>query len=143
MNKDYIDDIKNSIESKKYRNYFITRDNDKIDVLKDGRLSCAFFLSSVLFKFRMIKNIHATVRNTIKDMDDFGWKKIDLEDIRRGDVIVWEKKRQDDEKSRFHIGFYIGNKKAISNSWYKKSPWKHSYNYNGKRKILDVFTFFN
>lgn len=138
-NSNYIETIKNSICSDKYRNLYV----NEVDVLKNGRLSCAFFVSSILFKFKMIKKIHATVRNTIKGMKDMGWKKTSQEDIKIGDVIVWEKKKQHGGEGHFHIGFYIGDKKAISNSWYRKSPWKHSYSYNGKRKILEIFTFPN
>lgn len=139
MNNCYICSIKDSTSTHIYRSLYI----NGVDILKGGCLSCAFFVSSILVKFKMIEKTHATVRNTVRGMKDFGWKKVKLENIRKGDVIVWEKKKQDDEKSHFHIGFYIGDKKAISNSWYRKSPWKHSYNYNRKRKIISVFTFFD
>lgn len=140
--KEYLEEIRNSRDSKDYRHYFVKRKHGKgqEDVLKGGRLSCAFFVSSVLFKFGWIDKTHCTTKRTVETMLNYGWKEIDISDIKKGDVILWEKRNQGHDGGRFHIGFYVGNKKAISNSWYKLSPWKHSYNYNNRRQILKIFT---
>lgn len=136
MNKAYLKLINKSVGEKKFRKLFI----NNVDVLENGNLSCAFFVSSILKKFNLIDLPHCTVKTTIKKMKYFGWYKVKLEKVKEGDVIVWDKKRQGKTGEHLHIGFYVGNKEAISNSWYKKIPWKHSWNYNGKRKILFVLT---
>ena len=137
----YIKAIQDSVNSKDYKNFFICRTNEKVDVLKNGQLSCAFFVSSILKRFNLIDHAYCTVQTTIKKLKA-QWREIDLKDIQVGDIILWDKKKQGDTGSHFHLGFYVGNGKAISNSWYKKSPRKHAYNYNGRRKILKIFSLF-
>jgi len=39
-------------------------------------LDCAFFVSSILLMFGLIKKNHATVKNTLADMQKSGWQKI-------------------------------------------------------------------
>ncbi|MFH1308699.1 MAG: hypothetical protein ABIH51_01665, partial [Patescibacteria group bacterium] len=89
----YIRMIKNSVGTKMFRNLYIEIDNKKIDATQNGNLSCAFFVSNILLIFGLTSNGHATVKSTIKDMEEFGWKKISKDKIKPGDVIVWEKKK--------------------------------------------------
>ncbi len=128
--------ILKNIGSDEYRNHFISKDNVLLDVLQDGRFACAKFVSEVLKKFRMINVVHATVKSAQKDMMAFGWKEIELRDIKRGDVIVWER----NARGNLHIGFYVGRYRAVSNSSSKRVIWKHHYKYRGKRKIVRVLS---
>ena len=64
-----------------------------------------------------------------------GWRKIPKEEIKPGDVIVWDKEKKSDDKMHFHNGFYIGNKKAISTI--DKAPTIHKWDY---RKIIAIYT---
>ena len=140
----YLKMIKNSVGTKMFRSLYLRADGKKIDATHDGILSCAYFVSNILLIWGLIREGHANVENTIKDMLKNGWKEISKDKIKPGDVIVWEK-----EESKYdfkycaiehlHNGFYIGNKKAISNNEFKKFPAVHSWNYNGKRKIIAVY----
>lgn len=130
--KKFLEFIIFQIEVLIYRNYYV----NGIDILKDGRLSCAKFVSEILFKFGMIASPHATVLSTIKDLISSGWVFSKISSITSGDIIVWEK----NQAGHFHIGFYVGNKEAISNDRDKRFPIKHSYDYNGKIRILFVLT---
>ncbi len=128
----YIAVIKNSVGSKMFRNFYAKVDGKKTDIMKNGDLSCAWFVSSLLYLFKLIKDAHATVNGTIKDLQQSGWKKIKKPKI--GSVIVWEKIDFGNKDFHKHIGFYIGNNKAISTSNSKKGqPIIHHWTYGIKR----------
>lgn len=134
----YIAVIKNSIGSKMFRNFYAKVDGKKTDIMKNGDLSCAWFASSLVYLSKLIKEPHATVDSTVKDLEQSGWQKIQKPKI--GSVLVWEK----NHNFHKHIGFYIGNNKAISNNKKIKTPIIHHWTYgikNGKpvRKIEVIF----
>lgn len=129
----YFTVIKNSMGSKMFRNSYAKINGKKVDVLKDGDVSCAFYVSSILMMFKLISGIHATVDGTVKDLEKSGWKKITEPKI--GCILVWEETDFGNNDIHKHIGFFIGNKQAISNSNKKRFPVKHSWNFNGKRKV--------
>ena len=79
----------------------------------------------------------------VKDMIDNSWT--ETKKMKPGDVLVWEKKTFEDGKSHRHIGFYLGDKKAISHSDKNGRPIIHHYTFgtkNGqpKRKIVKTLT---
>jgi hypothetical protein len=131
--------IKNSVGTNMFRNLYLNIDNKKVDVAQDGHFSCAFFVSNILLIWGLISEGHATVEATTKDMIKNGWKRLapSHEGVKPGDVIVWER----NSENHFHNGFYIGNKKAISNNAEKKAPIVHSWDYEGKRKIIAIYTW--
>lgn len=137
----YLKMIKNSVGTKMFRNLYLGKNNKKFDATKNGQFSCAFFVSNVLLIFGLISEGHATVEGTIKDMEKNKWKKISLDEAKAGDVIVWKKQKSINGKLHFHNGFYIGNKKAISNNSKKRMPVIHGWDYNGKRKIVAVYRY--
>ena len=58
-------------------------------------------------------------------------------------MLVWEEKIDEFGEKHKHIGFYIGNKRAVSNSR-DRTPQKHHYTYEENadlptRKIMAVF----
>jgi plastocyanin len=130
----YLKMIKNSVGTKMFRSLYLSVDGKKFDATHDGILSCSYFVSNILLIWGLTNEGHANVENTTKDMLKNGWKKIPANKIKPGDIIVWEKKGE-----HLHNGFYVGNKKAISNIDTKKAPMLHSWNYNGKRKIIAVY----
>ncbi len=130
----YLRMIKNSVGTKMFRNLYIEVKDKKIDATHNGILSCAYFVSSILLIWGLIKKKHATVIKTVLDIEKFGWKKISINKMQSGDIIIWEEKN-----NHLHCGFYIGDKKAISNSEFKKIPAVHSWDYNGKRKIIATY----
>jgi len=53
---------------------------------------------------------------------------------KKGCILSWEK-----VEGHFHVGFFLGNKKAISTSSKKRMVVIHDYRFNGKRKIEKAF----
>lgn len=143
----YLKMIKNSAGSKMFRNLYLEINGKKIDAAQNGKYSCAFFVSNVLLIWGLISEGHASVSSTMKDMEKSGWKKISKSKIKSGDVIVWDKERSSDDsyyylKEHYHNGFYIGAKKAISNSSNGKGvPIIHHWTYDNKREIIAVYRY--
>ena len=139
--RSYLAMIKNSPGTKIFRNLYVNMSGGKTDVLKNGNLSCAIFVSSILYQWGLITNTHASVESTVKDMSDFGWHKI--KKPRPGCVIEWEPKLINGSINK-HLGFYLGKNKAISNRIEKGFPLLHHWTYgtkNGKpvRKVEAIF----
>ncbi|MCF7879070.1 MAG: hypothetical protein K9L95_06375, partial [Candidatus Omnitrophica bacterium] len=135
--------IENSIGSRMFQHLYIKNkdQSQSKDVVQGGELSCAFFVSNILYFFDLIKTPHATVSSTEKDMKNFGWKEID--ELKKGAVIVWEKVKYESGEKHSHLGFYMGYNQAISNSFKKKVPHKHHFTYGEKsepkhRKIKSI-----
>lgn len=127
----YLSYILNSVGSKTYRNLYFRAGNYKKDITKNGELSCAVYVSSLLYLFDLIDKPHATIKSTVKNMVKFGWKEVKLP--KKGDVLVWNY-----EKGHMHIGFYINRKRAISNSEKKRKVVEHQLTYNNKREIIKI-----
>ena len=133
----YLAVIKNSPGANLFRNSYAKVNGMKRDILKNGELSCAFFTSSVLVIFKLIKEIHSTVEGTIRDLEASGWKKIKKPKI--GSVLIWE-----ESVGHKHSGFYIGGGKAVSNSLQKRTPIVHHWTFGIKkgkpvRKIIAIY----
>ncbi len=129
----YLAVIKNSIGSNLFHNFYAKVNGKRTDVMANGQLSCAFYVSSILLLFKFIKEGHATVDSTVKDLKQSGWKKIKKPKI--GSIIVWEKMIFSNNNIHKHIGFFIGNNKAISNSYKLRYPALHHFTFDGKRKV--------
>jgi len=141
--KNYLGLIENSCGSRMFRNLYLQDKNGFIfDAAEEGNLGCGYYVSAVLKIFDKIKGLHATVSGTEKDLLENGWKEIVTgkwpEDLEKGDVLVWEKSVNADGNGHAHIGFYIGEGLAISNSSENGFPIKHDYQYGGKRVISKV-----
>lgn len=119
-----------------FRNAFFLINGKKQDVLRDGDLSCAVYVSSILRLMNLIPETHTTVKGTVETMCQAGWKPI--RKPRAGSILVWEAKHfKKSGESHRHIGFYIGDRKAVSNSSKKRSPAMHHWTFgvkNGKTK---------
>lgn len=140
--KTYLAVIKNSLYCSLFRNFYAKVDGRETDITQNGNLSCAFFVSTLLVTFGLIKRVHATVKGTIKDLKKSGWRMI--KNPRKGSVLIWEAKKEENGKSYEHIGFYIGDKMAISNSSKIGKPALHHWTFGVKngapvRKIKAVF----
>jgi len=126
-----------------FRNFYAIKDDKEIDIFQNGGLSCAAFTSSILYFFnstlefmnkpKWIANMHANTRSVEKDILQHGW--IETKELKVGAILVWE------ELNGYpHIGFYVGNEKAVSNdSRGKGFPHKHHYTYNDTRKIEKIY----
>ncbi len=140
LKKTYLGIIYNSCGTNIFKRVFVKKNNKIIDVCDNGRLSCAVFVSYVLKLFDLIKTPHATVLSTIIDLENSGWYKITKPKI--GSVLVWEE--GDSSNGHRHIGFYIGNNKAISNSSKLGVPKVHHWTYGliknkSKRAVMAMY----
>lgn len=135
--KTYLTVIENSIGSNTYRNSYALVDGEEKDILKNGKLSCAFYVSSILLMFGLIKEIHSTVSGTEWDLVVSGWQKVDS--YEQGDVVFWEELEGEDGRHG-HIGFFWKDGLAISNDSVSGNPAKHDLTFgsNGQveRKII-------
>lgn len=134
--------VHNAVGSNLFRNFYVTSaDKGEFDSLDDGENSCAFFVSSILVIFKKLKNVHGTVESAIKDLEDSGWTEV--EQPKAGDVLVWEALQFDDGLKQ-HIGFSIGDGKAVSTSWVDKTPVEHDERFGEtKRKIIHIYRMTN
>ena len=138
----YMAVIKNSAGSHAFRNFYATVNNKKIDLMRNGELSCAFFISNVLSAFNLMKGIQITVNRTVRDMKQSGWKRIKKPKI--GSVLVWEPVDTGKRDIHRHIGFYLGKGKAVSNSAKKGIPVIHHWTFGTnkrkpKRRVEAIF----
>lgn len=134
VRQNYLQAIKNSVGTKMFRNTYVLINGEEEDITNNGELSCALYVSSILKLFDLIKEKHTTVYGAVSDMLKNGWHQTKKPIL--GDILIWEEK-----DGHQHIGFYIGNHKAISNSSEKRTPFVHHYTFgqNG-RKIIQVLT---
>ena len=139
--KNYLTMIENAArgENWMFRNLYFEINGHGLDVLEDGGLSCAMFVSAILYLNKMIGDLHTTVIGVEEDMLKSGWYAI--EELRLGAILFWEKKIGDkDGLPHNHNGFYIGDNMAISNdSKGTGFPHKHHYTYNDTRKIEKIY----
>ncbi len=137
--KTYLQLIRNSVGTEMFRNFYIqTATDDVIDALEDGNNSCAFYVSSVLTLFNKLSGVHGTVKSTVEDLQKSGWESVEGKIKHPGDVIVWEAVKFKGSSHR-HIGFYIGDNRAISTSWKDKKVVEHDVNFGGTRAIEQIF----
>lgn len=135
--KTYLAMINNSVRSELFKNFYVEEDGKEYDAMREGRLSCAFYVSGILKMFDLAGGIHGTVEGTTKDLEENGWWKIEKPEI--GSVLVWEGKTYDDGEIHKHIGFYVGDDEAISNSTEKGCPVKHNWQFDGARKVESIY----
>ena len=124
-----------------FRNLYAEVDGKEVDILENGGNSCASFVSWILLTLELIKLPHATVYATEKDLLDSGW--FEIKELRAGAVLIWEKREgamlEDQKIPKEHIGFYVGNDEAISNSSKATGfPWKHSVTYDSTRNVAKI-----
>jgi hypothetical protein len=76
-------------------------------------------------------------------MLEFGWKEVSKEEVKKGDVLVWNNRKDLNNETHGHIGFYVGDNKAISNSTKLKRIVRHGWDYGGRRIIEKVLRWEN
>jgi hypothetical protein len=134
--KTYLQVIRNSVGSNMFRSFYVTTPGrGEFDALADGEDACAFYVSSILVIFQKVSAIHGLVERVIEDMRQSGW--ITVQEPKIGDILVWE--GRDDTARKAHVGFYVGDNKAISNSSKLKVPVEHDMNFGeSNRKITQI-----
>lgn len=132
----YLAAIKNSVGTRAFQTLWAKVDGEKKDILAGGELSCASFASGVLLWFGLIREKHATVSGTVRDMKNSGWEEIP--EPREGCVLHWEKAKTNGTENE-HLGFYIGNGVAVSNSRAERTPIEHHWTYGEMRKVVAMY----
>lgn len=144
-----------------FRNLFAKLDDGtEVDLLDNGRLSCAVSVSGVLLLNGLISGMHATVDSVEKDLLQSGWAELETgkdwlntawQDIQPllkdkiGAIIIWEKQAGKDGAEHRHIGFYADDDFAISNDPNNyHMPMKHHITFGisgmtGFRRIEKVY----
>lgn len=144
--KSLIKMIENSIGSKAYNNFYVLDKStgEEIDVLENGRLSCACFVSSILTIYGLIDCPHSTVQTVTNCLTtEYGWEETD--EITPGNVVIWEKASCEEEVNNEHIGFVLNENEAISTSSSKREVIRHHITYGTNsdgaptRKIVRIF----
>lgn len=139
--KSYIAAIKNSIGARTFRQlYLYDQDADRVvEVLQNGNLACAYFVSSILLHFGLLDNFYVNVEEAIAAMKAKGWRS-----AKRpvpGAVIIWAERRfRKNARPHKHIGFYIGPGRAVSNSSRTGYPVIHNLRPEG-RKIIEILFY--
>lgn len=136
--ENYLAMINNSVGTSMFRNYYADFEGVRKDTMNNGETSCAFYVSGILTIFGVISNTSSTVEGLVKKLEETGWQKVDNPET--GDVLVWEKIIFDNE-DHAHIGFYIGEEKAISTNTKAKTPVKHDWLFRDykERKITAIY----
>ena len=134
----YVQLVRNSVDTKMFRNFYVYIERaGEGDALADGDNSCAFFVSAVLAMFKKIDGMHGTVQNTVNDLEKSGWQTVSRPKL--GDVLVWEA-REFTDGTYEHIGFYVGEGKAVSTSMHEKRVVEHGMHFGtDQRKIKKIY----
>ncbi len=140
----YLAMIQNAVGANTYRTLYLREGDGVRDILEDGNLSCAYFVSSILMHFKLIESPHATVAGTVRDLEAHGWQKAGAPEP--GDVLVWEAQEQGTSGRHTHIGFSLGGEQAVSNSTTERVPQQHHFTYGEKdgapaRRITAIYRF--
>lgn len=154
--------IQSSIGSSLWKHLYITKDDGTSkDILQNGNVSCAYYVSSLLKQFNLSPATYANVNSLHQSLLNYGWEEISrkgsTEDIPLGSLIIWDEKQGTEKKDMYgnivaahsHIGFYVGEDQAISNmsEGFKDNnqilgtPAQHHYTYNDTRVISSIITF--
>ena len=132
--ENYLTIAKMSAESPIFRKLYCKKNGRRVDILHDGDLSCAFFVSVILKCFDLISKIHTTVVGAERELELNGWRKI--KKPKPGAVIIWAPKKFEDGEVHRHIGIFLGAGEAISNNNRTRSPQIHIWNNRPVEKIL-------
>lgn len=132
--KNYLTVARASVGSPMFRKLYYEIGERETEVLRDGDLSCAVFVSTILKIFSLVPKIHTTVKWTVAGMKRAGWQPI--KKPRPGAVIVYGPKKFKSGETHKHVGIYVGNGKAVSNSSKNRSPKIHKWNYRPVEEIL-------
>lgn len=137
--ENYLQTIKNSCGTLMFRNVYIQDDQgQKVDVMQNGNLSCAIFVTSILCQFNKIDGRHATVQGTVKALEKYNWTKENINNLEIGDILIWDIPN-DKSYIHQHIGFYIGDNLAISNSSENGFPIIHHFTFQSARNLISAY----
>src|SRR3989338_550605 len=106
----YLKAIENSVGSRFFNSLYVKdkQTGQMKDILEDGIYSCAFFVISLLYFFRVLEKSHSTVKGLYDALGkQSGWQNVGKDRIESGDVIFWEKIEFDDGTENARVGFAV------------------------------------
>ncbi len=139
----YLKMIKNSVGSKLFRNLYAEVKGKEQDILRNGEISCAFFVAMILNQFKLIQEPHATVSGLVRDLLQSGW--VETDRILPGAVVVWEELKHTSGEAHAHVGFVLDKMTAISHSDTERVPVEHHLNFGAnkdgsmKRRVVAIY----
>lgn len=118
--KNFLATVEGAVGSYMFRHLYVrnTDSGEELDVLQEGKLSCAYVVSSLLALHNLIDRPHATVATTLNKMAEYGWKETDRP--QSGCVAYWP-----EYEGNAHIGIAIDSKIYVSNSSDERTPITH------------------
>lgn len=114
--------------------YVIDQNGQEFDAARDGEVSCAIVVSSIVLLFGWIDCPHATVQSTIAALLRHGWS--ETKEPKPGDVILWSASGAENA----HVGFYVDENCAISNIAMERVPGKHKLMMSDGRMPATYYT---
>jgi hypothetical protein len=134
---------KNAVGSHQFRNLYIQySDGREVDAIRNGELGCALFVTGTLAGFGLINRGRATVASAVKALEKASWKKLEAtESPEPGDVLVWEQVDSGEAGVHGHIGFYVGDGKAVSNNDSLGEPAEHDWQFDGRRAVVEIWRY--
>ena len=141
--KTYLEAIRGSAGSNIFRHLYLEMDGVEKDVAEDGELSCTIYVTWMLKIFNsdqqnihLIKEARARVESAVKDLIESGW--YEVSDPKPGAIILWGEHKTKSSLHK-HLGFYVGDDKAISHRDYVKSPVEHKLHDEALGKVEKIF----
>lgn len=134
----YLAMVRASVGSPLFRTFWCSVNGVRTDVVRGGRLSCAFFVTSILKLFNLVSDVQITNNRAAADLRASGW--VTIPRARTGCVVTWAEHDADPRRMRRdagvyqprvkHIGFYIGKQRAVSNGGDEsQAPYEHALTY--------------
>ncbi len=134
IHKTYLAVIRGSVGSTMFRECYFKIDGKNVEVLENGNLACAFYLTSILKMFDLVKELHTTVTAAENDLIRSGWR--DIKRPRIGCVIVYAPRAFPSGRSHRHLGFYIGKGIGVNNNATKATPHREAWDYRPVERLL-------
>lgn len=131
----YLALVEASVDSPLFRTFYAKVNGKRTNVVRDGKVSCAFHVTGILKLFNLVQEVQITNNRAVRDMLESGWRPVSRP--RAGCVVLWDEKDPDPERMRKdkgvyqpkvkHCGFYLGKGVCVSNFGDRTGmPWRHA-----------------
>lgn len=133
----YLALIKNSLDSHLWKEMYASVNGIRQDIMRNGDLSCAFFVSSILKLCDLVPQLSVTVHGLVKQLETLGWPQVS--ETTPGDILIWETIIDERGEKHSHVGFFIGDDQAISNNAKLGCPQEHHWTFDDSRKVTAIY----
>lgn len=140
----YMAMVEGSVGSAQWRHLYVRREEDALDVIDDGDLACAYYVSSILHTFNLIDGgVHTTVVEIEHDLLQSGWSLV--EEPCPGAIVFWGEKMGDDGRVHRHLGICTSDCMAVHHDAKTKSPKREPIwslvDHSGNQRPVEKFYF--